>query len=414
MAVRIQMLVTLLVLVLFGSGASAQPQAIRLAAVVELSGAGAVAGTNFRNGVLLAAKEINAGGGILGAKLEVSVSDTQTRPEVARDLVQKAVDDGVFAVFGPVFTGSIMVSMEATRRGEIPHFIGGEGAAITQQGHPSIFRTSLSQAAAMPKLAYYIAEELKVGSLAVVYVNNDFGKGGRDAITKALLPLGVKVVAEIAAEAGQKDFSAVVSQARQAKPDAVLVYTNEDESAGILRELRKQGWNKPIIGESTLIGQKVIELAGEASNGAVAHLGLTVDAPVPVIRTFKAAYEREYGVSSDHNGMKGYSGVYILKAALEKANRLDRKAFVQTMRGIKIRTDRHPGVLMYTEFDSKGDLDRMSFMMRVAAGKQEVVSYLPPLSFMSASRGAPLTGGARSAPASAVPAASATVAPKRK
>jgi branched-chain amino acid transport system substrate-binding protein len=311
------------------------------------------------------------------------------------------VDDGAFAVFGPVFTGSVMTSMEATRRAEVPHFIGGEGTAITQQGHPSIFRTSLTQAAAMPKLAYYVADELKVSSLAVVYVNNDFGKGGRDAITKALQPLGVKVVAEIAAEPGQKDFSAVVGQARQANPDALLVYTNEDESAGILRELRKQGWNKPVIGESTLIGQKVIELAGDAANGAVSHLGLTVDAPVPFIRTFKAAYEKEYGSTSDHNGMKGYSGVYILKAGLEKAGRLDRKALVQALHGIKIRTDRHPGVLMYTEYDNKGDLDRMSFMMKVVAGKQEVVSYLPPLSFMIASRVTPFMNGARSAPASA-------------
>jgi branched-chain amino acid transport system substrate-binding protein len=402
MSARTQMLFcALLASALFSSDAPAQPQAIRLAAVVELSGTGLVAGTNFKNGVLLAVKEINAAGGVLGAKIEVAVSDTQTRPETARDLVQKAVDDGAFAVFGPVFTGSVMTSMEATRRAEVPHFIGGEGTAITQQGHPSIFRTSLTQAAAMPKLAYYVADELKVSSLAVVYVNNDFGKGGRDAITKALQPLGVKVVAEIAAEPGQKDFSAVVGQARQANPDALLVYTNEDESAGILRELRKQGWNKPVIGESTLIGQKVIELAGDAANGAVSHLGLTVDAPVPFIRTFKAAYEKEYGSTSDHNGMKGYSGVYILKAGLEKAGRLDRKALVQALHGIKIRTDRHPGVLMYTEYDNKGDLDRMSFMMKVVAGKQEVVSYLPPLSFMIASRVTPFMNGARSAPASA-------------
>jgi branched-chain amino acid transport system substrate-binding protein len=50
--------------------------------------------------------------------------------------------------------------------------------------------------------------------------------------------------------------------------------------------LKKQGYDKPIIGETTLTGQKVIELAGEAANGAVAHVGLTVDAPQPAIKAF--------------------------------------------------------------------------------------------------------------------------------
>lgn len=77
---------------------------IRIANIVELSGAGTTSGTNFKNGVELAVKEINAAGGILGSKIETSTLDTQSNPGVAKGLVQKAVDDNVFAVFGPVFT----------------------------------------------------------------------------------------------------------------------------------------------------------------------------------------------------------------------------------------------------------------------------------------------------------------------
>ncbi|MEO7887571.1 MAG: ABC transporter substrate-binding protein, partial [Polaromonas sp.] len=159
-------------------------------------------------------------------------------------------------------------------------------------------------------------------------------------------------------------------------------------------------WNKPIIGETTLTGQKVIELAGDAANGAIAHVGLTVDAPVPAIRAFKAKFEKDYKYISDHNGMKGYSGVYVLKAAIEKAGKLDRKAVAQAMKGLKVNTDKYPGALMYTEFDNKGDLDRMSFMVEVKNGKQEVIDMVPPLGLATrdVSKAIPL------APAAAKPA----------
>ncbi len=352
---------------------------IKIANIVELSGGGATAGTNFKNGVELAVKEINAAGGILGKKVQTVTSDTQSNPGVAKGLTQKAVDDGVFAIFGPVFSGSIMVSMAESRRAEVPNFTGGEAAAVTQQGNPYIFRTSFTQATAMPKVARYIADQAKVKNLAVVFVNNDFGKGGLDMIKKALANSPTKIATEISTEPSQVDFSAAVLRAKQSNADAVFVYSNEEESARILRELRKQGWNKPIIGETTLTGQKVIELAGESANGAVAHVGLTVDAPNPDMLKFKAKFYQDYRYISDHNGIKGYTGMYTLKAAIEKVGKLDRKAVAQTMKGLTLSAKQHPGILMDVRFDQNGDLDRESYLVEVKNGKQEVVAVLPPL-----------------------------------
>lgn len=383
-----------------GSTAGFAQDVIKIANIVELSGGGATAGTNFKNGVELAVREINATGGILGKKIQTSTADTQSNPGVAKGLTQKAIDDNVFAIFGPVFSGSIMVSMAESRRAEVPNFTGGEAASITEQGNPYVFRTSFTQATAMPKVGRYISDQAKLKSIAVIYVNNDFGKGGMDSIRKALANSPTKILAEISTEPGQVDFSAAVLRAKQSNADGVFAYSNEEESARLLRELRKQGWTKPIIGETTLTGQKVIELAGEAANGAIAHVGLTVDAPVPAIRAFKAKFEKEYKYISDHNGMKGYSGVYVLKAAIERAGKLDRKAVAEAMKGLKVNTDKYPGALMYTEFDNKGDLDRMSFMVEVKNGKQEVIDMVPPLGLATRDVG------------KAIPLASAAPAPK--
>src|SRR5438034_9009176 len=154
----------------------AQQGPVRIVGLVELSGTGATSGTNFDNGVKLAVKDINAGGGILGRKVEYTSSDTQSAPQTAKALAQKAVDEGAYIVMGPVFSGSILVSMAETRRAEIPNFTGGEGAAITQQGNPYIFRTSFTQTTAMPKVARYVKENLKAKTVAIIYTNNDFGK----------------------------------------------------------------------------------------------------------------------------------------------------------------------------------------------------------------------------------------------
>lgn len=362
------------------AGTAHAQNTIKIAVLQELSGAGATAGTNAKNGAMLAIKEINEAGGILGKKIEATVADTQSNPGVAKGLATKAVDDNVFAVMGPTFSGSIMVSMAETRRAEIPNFTGGEAASITQQGNPYIFRTSFTQTTAMPKVARYIANNLKAKTVAVLFVNNDFGKGGRDSFNKAAEAAGLKVVADISTESGQVDWSAPVLRAKQSNADVIFVYTNEEESARALRELRKQGVTKPIVGETTLTGQKVIELAGDAANGAVAHVGLTVDAPNPLMLKFKAKFYEEYKYISDHNGIKGYTGMYLLKAGIEKAGKLDRVAVAKALHGLTVSAAKYPGVIMDVSIDANGDLDRESFIVEVKGGKQEVKETLPALS----------------------------------
>ena len=366
-------------LALAAAGIVSAQQTVPIFGLVELSGTGATSGSNFDNGIKLAVKEINAAGGILGRKISYLSMDTQSNPGVAKALAQKAVDQGAYVVMGPVFSGSIMVSMAETRRAEIPNFTGGEAASITQQGNPYIFRTSFTQATAMPKVALYIRDTVKAKTVDVIYVNNDFGKGGLDLIKKELEVRGIKVSNSVSTEPGQVDFSAPVLKVRQSGSDAVFVYSNEEESARALRELRKQGYAKPIIGETTLTSQKVIELAGDAANGAVAHVGLTADAPQPLIKKFSDAFQVEYKTKSDHNGLKGYSGMYVVKAVTEKIGKFDSKAFAAAMKGVTLSVKDYPGILMDVSFDQNGDIDRESYMTKVENGKQVISAVLPPI-----------------------------------
>jgi len=171
------------VLALAAAGAVAQ-QSVNMPIVIELSGAGAVSGTNFRDGAVLAIEEVNAKGGILGRKINAPQSDTQSNPGVSRAQVQKAIDGDPYVILGPVFSGSVKVNMILCQQAEVPQFTGAEAADITQTGTPYIFRTSFGQQVSMPKIANYLRDGLKAKTVAVLWVNNDFGKGGRDTFVK--------------------------------------------------------------------------------------------------------------------------------------------------------------------------------------------------------------------------------------
>ncbi|CCD94476.1 putative branched-chain amino acid ABC transporter (substrate-binding protein) [Bradyrhizobium sp. ORS 375] len=366
--------------VLLSGAAYAQSGApIKIANVAELSGGGATVGTNWKNGIDLAVEEINAKGGILGRKIEVSHADSQSNPGVARAQVQKALDGEPYVLLGPGYSGSVKVTAPLAAEAGITQIMGGEAAELTQAGNKFLFRTSFGQQSSMPKVAKYINDELKAKSVAVVWVNNDFGRGGRDVITKEFNRLGIKVAADLSTEAGQADFAADVSKIKAAAPDAVFIYVNEEESARILKEIKRQGVTVPLIGETTLVGQKVIELAGDAANGARGHVGLTTDAPVEAVKAFRDRFVKKYNYVPDHNGLKGYLAIYMVKATTEKMGKVDPKAFADTLHGLTIKTSTEPNILMDVTFDQNGDIDRQGFLVEVVEGKQVVKQVLPKL-----------------------------------
>jgi branched-chain amino acid transport system substrate-binding protein len=375
---RLSILAAVAATTLMSAAAIAQEK-VKLISVVELSGPGATAGTNFKNGIDLAVQDINAKGGILGRQIEIVHYDTQTNPGNTRAAVQRAIDEGTYAVLGPVFSGPIAASMQIAQRAEVAQIVGGEAAGFTRQGNPYIFRTSLSQAAAMPKIAAYIKNTLKAQSVAVVWVNNDFGKGGRDQILPELQKLGIKVAVDVATEQGQADFAADAIKVKNANADAVFVYLNEEESARFLRAAKQQGVNKPMVGETTLLGAKVIELAGDAANGAKGHVGLSIDAPIPAFQEFGKKFQARFNYASDHNGLKGYMAVYMVKWGTEKQKKFDKKGLADTLRGANITVAEEPGILIDTTIEANGDLDRISFLAEVKDGKQIITETLPKI-----------------------------------
>ncbi len=364
-------------LMLMAGAAIAQ---VKVAYVGEISGPLAPSGGNFRDGVILAVEEINARGGVLKQKLDLVLYDTQTNPGVARAQMQKAIDGDPYMIFGPILSGNVKVTLEMVKNAEIPQFVGGEAAELTTLGSPYMFRTSFGQQIGMPKIANYIRDELKAKTIALIWVNNDFGKGGRDRLIKELTARNIKLVADVSTESGQVDFAADVVKLKAANADAVFVYSNEEECARIMREARKQNLRGPFVGDTTLLSQKTIELAADAANGVVGHVGLTVDAPMKEVKEFGERFQKRFKYKPDHNGLKGYTAVYAMRYVTEKKlGKFDRKALASTLHGLTISPKDEPGILIETSWDGVGEIDRISFLAEVVKGQQVISKTLPKL-----------------------------------
>ena len=361
------------------STAAWSQETVKFADPIELSGDGATVGVLWKNAVDLAVKEINDKGGLLNKKIVVTHYDTQTNPGVSRAQVQKALDEKPYVILGPIYSGSIKVNMPLAQQAEIPQIMGGEAADLTQLGNAYLFRTSFGQQMSMPKIAAYMADEAKVKSVALLYVNNDFGKGGRNTFKAEMEKRGVKVLADVSAEAGQVDFASDVGKMKSSGADAVFVYMNEEESARFLTEARKQDMKQPVFGETTILNQKVIELAGAAANGVKGHIGLSADAPVKAIADFATRYRAAFKDSPDHNAIKAYMGVYAVKAMTERIGKFDSKALAAALHGATITPAQEPGILMETTWDKNGDVDRESFLAEIIDGKQKITRTLPKL-----------------------------------
>ncbi|WP_235911920.1 ABC transporter substrate-binding protein [Mesorhizobium xinjiangense] len=351
---------------------------MKVGSIIELSGPGAAAGTNFHDGVKMGFEEINAAGGVLGEQVQLSEYDSQTDPQVSRAMVQKAIDDGVYVITGTVFSSSTVVNMLVAQQAGIPQFTGSEAPSITQKGNPYIFRTTFGAQKGMPKVVKYMAEEMGVKKVAIVWANTEFGKGGYGAFMDEARNYGIEIVADLPTEQAQTDFSADVLKAKNSGADAVFVYLTEEESARFLREAQKQSIGLPLVGETTLIGAKVIQLAGDAASGAMGHVGLTADAGIPAITEMVDRFKAKYNYTPDHNAIKGYTAAWTIKCVTEMVGSTDSQAIADKMHGLTLTTDECPGVLMDATWDETGEMSRESFFVEVENGKQTVKAILPP------------------------------------
>jgi branched-chain amino acid transport system substrate-binding protein len=359
------------------SSASAQ-NVVRLAIVAEITGGGAPSGTMWRDGVILAVEDINKKGGVLGRRLDSSVMDTQSDPPTSVAVMRRAVSERPFAILGTVYSSSTVANMEIARQAGIPQISGSESVLVVQKGNPNIFLTSFSQQVGFAKLVRWVLEDLKAEKIALIYVNDAFGRGGREAFLKLLKDRGKSVVADISTEVQQADFTPELTQVRASGATHVMIYNHEEENARIMIQIRKLGLNVETVGDN-LCAQTTVDAGGDAMNGAKCHVPMTALSPIPSMMDVGRRLQERFGRVPDHNAFKGYIGTHLLKAVVERVAAFDQGKIRDCLHDNFFTVADEPGLLMDTYVDDKGDADRPSFIVEVKNRKSEVVKVLPLL-----------------------------------
>jgi branched-chain amino acid transport system substrate-binding protein len=351
---------------------------VKLAIVAEITGGGAPSGTMWRDGVILGVEEINKKGGVLGRQLESFVMDTQSDPPTSVAVIRRAINERPFAIMGTVYSSSTVANMELARQAGIPQISGSESVLVVNKGNPNIFLTSFSQEVGFAKLVKWVADDLKADKIALIYVNNAFGKGGRDMFVKFLKDRNKALVADISTEVQQADFTAELTQVRAAGATHLMIYSHEEENARIMIQMRKLALKVEPVGDN-LCAQTTINAGGEAMNGARCHVPMTALSPVPSMLEMGKRFQERFGRVPDHNGFKGYIGAHLIKAAAERVGALDQAKIRECLHNNLFTAAEEPGLLMDTWVDDKGDADRPSFIVEVKDQKSQVAKVLPLL-----------------------------------
>ena len=352
--------------------------AVKLAILAEITGGGAASGTMWRDGVILAVEDINKKGGILGRPLEAVVMDTQSDPPTSVAVMRRAINERPFAVMGTVYSSSTVANMEVARQAGIPQISGSESVLVVQKGNPNIFLTSFSQEVGFAKLVRWLVEDLKGEKIALIYVNDAFGRGGRDAFLKFLKSRGKSVVADISTEVQQADFTPELTQVRASGATHLMIYNHEEENARMMIQLRKLGLTVEPVGDN-LCAQTTIDAGGEAMNGAKCHVPMTALSPIPSMMDLGRRFQDRYGRVPDHNAYKGYIGTHLMKAAVQRVGSLDQAKVRDCLHQNLFVVADEAGLLMDMYVDDKGDTDRSSFIVEVKNRKPEVAKVLPML-----------------------------------
>jgi branched-chain amino acid transport system substrate-binding protein len=228
----------------------------------------------------------------------------------------------------------------------------------------------------MPRLGALITHGLGARKIGLIWVDNEFGHDGRAVLLPVLKRNSATVTFDGPVKSGQKDFAQTVAALKATGVDALLLYVNEGEAVGVLKQLKAQGFDKPIVSDGLVAAQKVIDSAGPAADGVLVHMNMSTGVANPSVQAFVSRYVARYGARPDQNSMKGFIAVQTIKAGVEMAGKADPALFLKTIKDKRLEKKSYPELMSSVSYDYFGDLNRESYFAVIQGGSSHIVATL--------------------------------------
>ncbi|MFC5997430.1 ABC transporter substrate-binding protein [Quadrisphaera sp. GCM10027208] len=284
-------------------------------AVLSLTGAAAHYGESQRNALELAAQQLNERGGVT---YDLTVEDDQTDPRQGITVFEQfASQDDVSVIIGPTLSNAAMQTNPVAQEEGVPVLgISNTAAGITDIGD-YIFRDSLTEDAVIPQTVAQAKETLGLEQVVVMYSNDDaFTESGYDAFAAALEDNGIEIAETITFSKSDTDFRALLTQAREHDPDAIVVSALIEAAIPLVTQAREIGIDVPIIGGNGFNSPALMEGAGEAAEGVVVGAAWNSASANPLNQEFIEAYSEEYGTPPDQFAAQAYAGLNLIDTAV--------------------------------------------------------------------------------------------------
>jgi branched-chain amino acid transport system substrate-binding protein len=320
---------TLLLLAAAGASAAGAGEPIRIGEYASITGKEASLGTSSHQGTLLAVEHINADGGVLGRPLELITEDTESRDGQSGTSVRKLIArDHVVGVLGEVASSRSLEGAPICQAAKIPMISpASTNPKVTETGD-YIFRVCFIDPFQGPVLAKFALTHLKARRVAIFSSSTSaYSVGLAKFFRLAFLKGGGEVVAEPKYAEGDRDFNAQLTAIKAAGADAIFCPGYYNEGALIVRQARELGITVPVFGGDSWEAQALIELGGDAVEGAYLCSHYSVEDPSPRVRRFVDAYEKRFqGMVPDSNASLGYDSALVLADAIRRAGTTDHQA----------------------------------------------------------------------------------------
>ena len=330
----------LAICVLFASiiASASFAQTIKIGVDGPFTGGSSSMGVSMRDGVRLAAKEINAAGGLLGKKIELIERDDEAKNERGVEIAQELINkEKIVAAVGFINTGVALASHRFYQDAKIPVINNvATGTALTKG--PSfpfkdakdvfIFRTSARDEIQSPMIVNEAITVRGFKKVAILADSTNYGQLGQADLIKALAAKNITPVTTEKFNVGDTDMTAQVLKAKNAGAEAILTYAIGPELAQIANAMAKVGWKVPLIGSWTLSMANFIDSAGKNGEGAIMPQTFIQAPTTPKRKAFIEAYLKEFKpknnrIDSPVSAAQGYDSVYLLAAAIKQANSLE-------------------------------------------------------------------------------------------
>ncbi len=344
---------------------------ITLAYTATLSGDFASYGLEMREGVDLAIEEINAAGGVLGRELTTVVQDDEGSPANGPVIAQQFCDDAdVSAVLGYSFSSVALAALPVYTQCGLPVVASAVTSPELSGASPVFFRTVFTDAYQGAEAAKFVFDNRDVKNIAVLYQQDDYGKGVADAFTASFEQAGGTVTSNQAYQLETVNFASIVDTALRDKPDAVFIGGFYTEAAKIITQLRDTGSDLPVFASDGSVSPTFLELGGASIEGVELYSAFSADDARTEAQDFVAAFNTKYGKDPSSWAALAYDATHVVAEAIETAGSTDRAAVASALQGISD----HAGVTGTISFDDEGNRVGTLTFQRVEDGRFVVIT----------------------------------------